>query len=1402
MTVEAASFDHSELNKVIAPEIKHDAFYELIKTLAATEKLEHVLEIGSSSGAGSTEAFVAGLSRNPGTPKLFCIEVSGPRFDELRRTYAEKTFVHCYRGSSVRVDEFPDQKAVVAFYEQVDCGLRKYPLPQVLNWLTQDIRYIAESGVDADVIETIKCDHGIDKFDMVLIDGSEFTGEVEYNKIKGARLILLDDTNTYKCYNVRKLLIDDPMYDVIVDDQTLRNGYSAFRRRARPRRIGDTLPIHFFTIVLNGEPFIRYHESVLSRLTVPWHWHIVEGVAALNHDTAWSVAGGGRVADELHDRGRSKDGTSAYIDELAQRFPDNITIYRKPLGEFWDGKREMVNAPLPTIDEHCLLWQIDNDELWTLEQIRTVHDMFRANPDRTAASYWCWYYVGPTKIISTRYNYAQNPAQEWLRTWRYSPGSIWAAHEPPTLVKSVECKTDIAKINPFTQDEMERAGAVFHHFAYACESQLQFKEVYYGYGDAREQWRALQAHSGSGKLSDHLGWVTDETMFDDISHYPVTPLARVDASGKWTFSADDRISDEMRSAKIRPRILVDGVFWQHLSSGIARVWENLLKEWVASGFADHVIVLDRAATAPRISGVHYWTIAPHEYAQTGADSLYLEEVCQRLGADLFVSTYYSTPTTTPSFFSGYDMIPEMLGFPMTDETWQEKRRAIIHAAGHSMISANSARDLEGLYPDLPRGQTYVAPVGVAPEFSPPSPHVVETFRAAHGLGDKPYVIMVGERFGFGGYKNGTLAFRALAQMPAECPLALICVGGQPDIEQELQEIAPQLDAHRLSLPDAELAAAYAGAHCLLYPSKYEGFGMPPLEAMACRAPAIVCRNSSLPEVVGDAAIFVDESDPADTVKALLSLFDPTIRADLIAKGLAQAAKFTFARMAKIFADALIDTHRKLERSEITLPGAGWGEFRRLQRSQQNLPRQSDAPALNTLTDERAKLESGHSFAQPSVPFFPQQSAEVASETFIDAPSPRYRTNNDRKRPISRFFKRMQNSVRKRTRGLASSLYDLNKKLSALSKWKRKVFKSYYLVKDVRAMLPELRSHLSESKAELVLVRERREQENVVNTEIAERLSELKTFQQKLFDIASLAPKTIEKTLNEIEQNILREQHRTFSEVNTLHSQITSHADTIIEMMPSKETDRGRIYYNALHGVGVLNYQNDLITGEHRFIQRFVEQYPKAIVFDVGANSGQYARLVRSIGPQTTVHSFEPHPVSFEKLAKAAAIDGFTAHNFALGNKRSEIDFFDYADEAGSQHASVYRDVIEGVHRRPAASQKVRCETLDAVVTEMEIASIDLLKIDTEGHEFAVLRGAKRMLKSGQIDVIQFEFNEMNVISRVFMKDFFDLLPNYRFFRLLENGVIELPDYEPNFVEIFAFQNIVCIRRDRDHHWVY
>jgi FkbM family methyltransferase len=267
-------------------------------------------------------------------------------------------------------------------------------------------------------------------------------------------------------------------------------------------------------------------------------------------------------------------------------------------------------------------------------------------------------------------------------------------------------------------------------------------------------------------------------------------------------------------------------------------------------------------------------------------------------------------------------------------------------------------------------------------------------------------------------------------------------------------------------------------------------------------------------------------------------------------------------------------------------------------------------------------------------------------------------------------------------------------------------------------------------------------------------------------------------------------------------QLQQQLSALITRMPADRQDRGEVYFDGLHAVGVLNYENYTVSGERRFLMQFLKQYPNAVVLDVGANEGQYSALVRELGPEAVIHAFEPHPVSFAALAQLAAKIRAVAHPLALGETESEIEIFDYVDEAGSQHASVYREVIEDVHRRPARSWKIRCEPLDSLADEWALTRIGLLKIDTEGHELAVLRGARRLLEAGAIDVIQFEFNEMNVVSRVFMRDFFALLPNYRIYRLLGDGAIAFETYDPTFMEVFAYQNMACIRRDLDPSWIH
>jgi FkbM family methyltransferase len=285
--------------------------------------------------------------------------------------------------------------------------------------------------------------------------------------------------------------------------------------------------------------------------------------------------------------------------------------------------------------------------------------------------------------------------------------------------------------------------------------------------------------------------------------------------------------------------------------------------------------------------------------------------------------------------------------------------------------------------------------------------------------------------------------------------------------------------------------------------------------------------------------------------------------------------------------------------------------------------------------------------------------------------------------------------------------------------------------------------------------------------------------------------------------LVRRERRLRHEIARLREQLAAGAVEAAALRArAMPEDIGEAFYGALRRVGVLNYQTAEISGEANFLRAFAARWPEALILDVGANEGQFAEVARSLAPAARIHSFEPHPAAYAKLAERASAIGVTTHHLALGDTDGDVEIFDYVDETGSQHASLYRDVIERVHGRTAAAGvAVRCAQLDTIAGEREFGRIGLLKIDTEGHELAVLRGARGLLEASAIDVIQFEFNEMNVISRVFMRDFFALLPGYRFFRLLPAGALHLEVYDPRFMEVFAYQNIVCVRRDLEHGWV-
>lgn len=220
----------SSLDVIIDPEIKNDDFYVSLYRFAKSENISTILEIGASSGDGSTEALVAGILDNPRHPTLYCIEISKPRFANLKKRYSNLPCVKPYNASSVPLESFPSEEELLAFIYHVPTNLSSHGGQTVLGWLRQDIEYVKNANLPTNGIELIKKENNIDCFDMVLIDGSEFTGSAELNLLYGAKIILLDDISGFKNYTNFRRLCNDSTYTLIQFNMRLRNGYAIFQK--------------------------------------------------------------------------------------------------------------------------------------------------------------------------------------------------------------------------------------------------------------------------------------------------------------------------------------------------------------------------------------------------------------------------------------------------------------------------------------------------------------------------------------------------------------------------------------------------------------------------------------------------------------------------------------------------------------------------------------------------------------------------------------------------------------------------------------------------------------------------------------------------------------------------------------------------------------------------------------------------------------------------------------------------------------------------------------------------------------------------------------------------------------------------------------------------------------------
>jgi hypothetical protein len=212
-------------------EIAGDELAAHIEAVAADPSVHVILEIGSASGDGSTRAFVAAALRREDRPHLFCLEARSERCAELPRRYAEHSFVHPVNASSVPAESYTSADEVREFMAAVDSPLDEFTLERVLSWRSDELDYLVAGGVPVDGIERIRAARGVDAFDAVLVDGSEFTGRAELELVYGARWLLLDDTRTLKNHANCLRLIADPAYELVAANPLLRNGFAVFRAR-------------------------------------------------------------------------------------------------------------------------------------------------------------------------------------------------------------------------------------------------------------------------------------------------------------------------------------------------------------------------------------------------------------------------------------------------------------------------------------------------------------------------------------------------------------------------------------------------------------------------------------------------------------------------------------------------------------------------------------------------------------------------------------------------------------------------------------------------------------------------------------------------------------------------------------------------------------------------------------------------------------------------------------------------------------------------------------------------------------------------------------------------------------------------------------------------------------------
>jgi len=265
--------------------------------------------------------------------------------------------------------------------------------------------------------------------------------------------------------------------------------------------------------------------------------------------------------------------------------------------------------------------------------------------------------------------------------------------------------------------------------------------------------------------------------------------------------------------------------------------------------------------------------------------------------DIVHETYYSSLAFAPKgvcrVITAYDLIQEYFPAPSREKNkfLSMKMKAFSRADHIICISENTRRDLMEYY-DIPASKVSVVYLGF--DVLATDSHVNQNHQG------QPYILYVGQR---AGYKNFIDFIRAYASSEwLQKNFRVYCFGGGKFTSTEKDQFKKlgvnESYIQQLGGDDAVLASCYRNAAAFVYPSLYEGFGIPPLEAMAAGCPVICSKTSSIPEVVGDAGEYFDPSS-MESIRSSLEkvLQSPLRRAELVAQGIERCKLFTWEKCA-------------------------------------------------------------------------------------------------------------------------------------------------------------------------------------------------------------------------------------------------------------------------------------------------------------------------------------------------------------------------------------------------------------------------------------------------------------------------------------------------------------------------